>query len=199
MKGIYLITDQFSLLEQVIDCGLGAVQFRGKGIFEIEEVKKMYLLCQKKGIPFIVNDRVDLALLLGADGVHLGQNDFPLKQARALLGPSKILGATAGTLAEALQGASEGADYIGFGHLYPTSTKKKTGDPVGIERLKEVCEHLSVPIFAIGGIRLGHLEEIKEVGARGVAVCSAISQALSPKKMALEMVEKWNGMHSRFN
>lgn len=196
MKGIYFITDSFSLLVEVIGTGIGAVQYRDKPSVDFKTAKKMCLLCKEWHIPFIVNDRVDLALLLDTDGVHLGQTDFPLAQARSLLGPSKIIGATASNISEITQAIKEKADYIGLGHIYPTSTKEKKGAPIGIEILKEACQLASIPVVAIGGIKLEHIPAMKKAGASAVAVCSAISQAASAKITAQQLTWAWNAIYN---
>ncbi len=197
MKGIYLITDSLSVLEQVIHTGIGAVQFRDKGVLDFRKAKKMRHLCTEHGVSFIVNDRVDLALLLEADGVHLGQDDFPVRKAREELGKEAIIGVTAPTLTAIFQAAEEGADYVGVGHFYPSSTKEKKGEPLTLDMLEWLCHRSPLPIVAIGGIRLKHLLDIKKRGAKSAAVSSAIAHAPSPRKTATDMVNRWNGTHSK--
>ncbi len=197
MKGIYLITDSLSILEKVIHTGIGAVQFRDKGSLDFTKVEKMRQLCAQHHVPFVVNDRVDLALLLNADGVHLGQDDFPVRKAREQLGKEVIIGVTAPTLTKIFKATDEGADYVGVGHFYPSSTKEKKGRPLTLDMLEELCRYSPLPVVAIGGIRLEHLLDMKKRGAKSVAICSAIADALSPTKTAIDMVNRWNGTHNK--
>jgi len=194
MRGIYFITDSLSILKSVIHTGIGAVQLRDKDSVDFKRAKKMQLLCSKYHIPFIINDRVDLALLLNADGVHLGQSDFPVDQARMLLGKHKIIGATASNFSEIAKATEQGADYIGLGHIYPTPTKEKKRPPLGIDTLERFCKQSSIPLFAIGGIQSEHILKIKETGVKGIAICSAISHARSPSKAATQLVHLWNAI-----
>lgn len=175
MKGIYLITDSLELLQEVVDSGIAAVQYRNKTGVHFEKAGLMRLLCKSRGLPFIVNDRVDLALLLDADGVHLGQTDFPVDKAREILGPSKIIGGTM---------IFEGVDYVGVGHIFPTMTKKKEGPPLGIGKLEEICRKTNLPVVAIGGVRLEHAAAIRKAGAVGIAVYSAITNHESASRFA---------------
>ena len=178
MRGIYLITDSLELLREVVDTGISAVQYRDKPGVHFEKARTMRALCQTYGIPFIVNDRVDLALLLDADGVHLGQTAFPVTQARRLLKRGKIVG---GTL------CFQGVDYVGVGHIFPTTTKKKEGAPLGIAKLEEICQRTPLPVVAVGGIRPEHIPAIRRAGASAAAVSSAISN----RESAIRLVDLW--------
>lgn len=123
--------------------------------------------------PLLINDRVDIALAAGADGVHLGQDDLPLPEARALLGPDRILGATAHTVEEALRAQAEGADYLGVGAMFPTGTKTNT-IPTSADTLKAICAAVSIPVVAIGGVTAQNLPTLAGTGIAGAAVVSAI-------------------------
>jgi len=148
--------------------------------------------CQKYRALFIVNDRVDIALASEADGVHLGQEDMPAHIARKLLGKQSIIGVSASSLEEALQAEKDGADYIGFGHIYPTFSKEKGFSPVGTETLQKVAGSISLPIIAIGGVSLENAASLISCGASGVAVISAVSRTDDPAMAASELVYALN-------
>jgi hydroxymethylpyrimidine kinase / phosphomethylpyrimidine kinase / thiamine-phosphate diphosphorylase len=133
-------------------------------------------ICQAHKIPLLINDRVDVALACNADGVHVGQSDMPARTVRALLGPSKIIGVSCKTTAQAEQAWMDGADYIGCGGVFPTNTKKNN-ITVGLGGLKEVCLASKLPVVAIGGVGIGNASLVMEIGVKnlkGVAVVSAL-------------------------
>jgi thiamine-phosphate pyrophosphorylase len=123
---------------------------------------------------FIVNDRLDVAIAAEADGVHLGQDDFPIPLGRKLLGEGRIIGGSAATMEEARKCISEGADYVGFGPVFPTTSKDDAGPVSGIDILKQVVEAISLPIIAIGGVGAGNIPDVMRTGAHGIAVISAV-------------------------
>jgi thiamine-phosphate pyrophosphorylase len=133
-------------------------------------------LCHKSGALLLVNDRPDIALLAGADGVHLGQEDVPLRAARRLLGTRAIIGVSTHNLEQAVKAESEGADYIGFGPMYPGGLKR-TVTPVGLESLRDVRAAVKLPIVAIGAIRQANVREVLNAGANSVAIISDVIQA----------------------
>ena len=133
--------------------------------------------CRQHGVPFIVNDRIDLAMLLDADGVHLGQDDVPLREARRLLGDGRLIGISVGTFEEALEASADGADYLGVGAVFATATKQDAGAPIGTALLARIATELSVPQVGIGGIQASNAAEVMGAGAQGVAVVSAITDA----------------------
>jgi thiamine-phosphate pyrophosphorylase len=133
----------------------------------------MRRLCAESGVTFIVNDRLDVAIASDADGAHLGQDDFPIPLARKLLG-NLIIGGSAATLDEARKCLEEGSDYIGFGPIYPTTSKADTSPVTGIELLQEVVAAIRLPIIAIGGISAENSSEVIKAGAHGIAVISAV-------------------------
>ncbi len=192
---LHMLTDtvlqsRFSHLElarMAIKGGADAIQFRQKvGATRemIEIVRQLKQLCLNSGVTLIVNDRVDVAIAAEADGVHLGQNDFPIPLARKLLGESRIIGGSAASLEEAQKCLVEGADYIGFGPVYPT-TSKEDADPVtGIKLLKQTVEAIPLPIMAIGGISVENTPEVIRAGARGIAVISAVCCQEDPEQAA---------------
>jgi thiamine-phosphate pyrophosphorylase len=140
----------------------------------IEIAQQMKRLCEESGVVFVVNDRVDVALASGADGVHLGQDDFPIPLARELLGEESIIGGSAGTLEEARKCLSEGADYVGFGPVYPTASKEDAGPASGLSLLRKVVEAIPLPVIAIGGVDETNTRDVMEAGAHGIAVISAV-------------------------
>jgi len=135
---------------------------------------------------FIVNDYVDLAIASGADGVHLGQDDLSLKQARKKLGRGRIIGISCHNLAQALRAQNEGADYIGIGPIYATATKPEY-KPLGLKVLGELKDKIKIPYFVIGDIHAGNIQEITAAGARCIAVCRAILKADDPKAAARQL------------
>jgi len=190
---LHVLTDtvlqsRFSHLELAklaIKGGADTIQFRQKiGATRemIEVVRQLKKLCKSSGVRLVVNDRVDVAIAAEADGVHLGQDDFPIPQARKLLGESRIIGGSAATLKEAEKCLAEGADYIGFGPVYPT-TSKEDADPVtGIKLLEQAVEAIPLPIIAIGGISVENAPEIMRTGAQGIAVISAVCCQEDPEQ-----------------
>lgn len=141
-----------------------------------------------KHAAFIINDRADIALAVQADGVHLGQDDLPIEFARQLLGPDAIIGVSCGSLPEALEAQAAGANYIGFGHLYPTASKEKTSAPKSLEELSEVAAVLSIPMIAIGGITPLNAAPLLQAGASGIAVIGAIQHSDDPAHTIRELL-----------
>ena len=170
--------------------GADTVQFRQKTASTremIEMCREIKRLCKDADVTFIVNDRVDVAIASEADGVHLGQDDFPIPLARKLLGDTRIIGGSAVTLEEAQECLSEGADYIGFGPVYPTTSKNDAGPVTGIELLKEVVNAISIPIIAIGGVSVENTPEVIRAGAQGIAVISAVCCQENPEQATKEL------------
>lgn len=152
---------------------------------------------QERGALFIVNDRIDIALLCGADGVHLGQDDIPVAEARMLLGPSKIIGVSTHNALEAQEAASSKADYISFGPVFFTKTKKDAQDPKGVPGLKEIRKAVSLPIVAIGGINEGNMAEVFAAGANAVAMISFLLSSPIPadiRARTASIIEKISGL-----
>ena len=184
---LYAITDRAwlngrTLYEQVEDAlkgGITCLQLREKNLYYdsfLAEAIEIRQLCKKYNVPFIINDNIDIALKCGADGVHIGQRDTDAKQARALIGRDKILGVTAKTVSQARKAAEDGADYLGTGAVFATSTKP---DAIGISRdtLKSICQSVDLPIVAIGGINSENILQLTGSGVDGVALVSAIFSA----------------------
>ena len=192
---LHVITDtllqmRFShveLTEMAIAGGADIIQFRSKSGSTREMINaatQMKILCSRAGVPLIINDRVDIALAVGADGVHLGQDDFPIPVARKLLGPDAIIGGSAGDMEEAEKCLAEGADYIGVGPVYDTKSKTDAGEAMGIENLRIIAEKISLPIIAIGGITVSDMDELLNAGAHGVAVISSVCLSDDPEAAA---------------
>jgi len=181
---------QFShleLAELAIAGGADTIQFReksGETRQMIHIAEQMQALCKTAGVTFIINDRVDVALASHADGVHLGQSDFPIPLARKLLGNEVIIGGSAGTLEEARNCLLEGADYIGFGPVYPTLSKEDAGPAGGRELLKQVVDEIPLPIIAIGGITKDNVPMVIQAGVHGIAVISAVCCQKDPMEAA---------------
>jgi thiamine-phosphate pyrophosphorylase len=157
--------------------GADTIQFRqkeGSTREMIAATREMKALCSQAGVMFIVNDRIDVALACEADGVHLGQDDFPIGLARKYLGEGLIIGGSAATMEEARSCLEEGADYIGFGPVYPTTSKDDAGPVSGNEILSRVAEEIPIPIIAIGGIIVSNAAALLRAGAYGIAVISAV-------------------------
>ena len=197
---LYAVTDQswlaegqtlLSVCEDVLQNGATFLQIREKDLdadsFEAEAAK-LNDLCKKYHIPYVVNDSVEIALAIDADGVHLGQSDIRGRDIRGLIGPHKILGISAGTVEEAVAAEHAGADYIGVGAVFGTSTKKNARN-LSVEKLREISNAVSIPVVAIGGINAGNLLELSGSGVNGVAVVSAIFAAADPGKATAHLLE----------
>lgn len=140
----------------------------------LPQAREIGKLCRARSVPFIVNDRLDLALAADADGVHLGQDDLPARAARSILGAKRILGVSTHSVEQAIQAAEEGADYLGIGPIFATPTKATGYKPLGCGVIRELCARINLPLIAIGGISLGNVSEVIRAGAAGVAVISAV-------------------------
>jgi thiamine-phosphate pyrophosphorylase len=175
------------LARLAIDGGADTIQLRDKtkGAGELVEIARTVgEVCKAAGVLFIVNDRADIALAAGADGVHLGQNDLPVGVARTIMGDGKIIGGSASTLDEAIEVEEQGADYVGFGHIYATASKIKEGPPKGPAVLREVSKTLNIPVIAIGGIGIDNVVSVMNAGAWGVAVIGAVCADDDPASAA---------------
>ncbi|MBN2246405.1 MAG: thiamine phosphate synthase [Candidatus Aminicenantes bacterium] len=177
---------------QAIQGGADTIQFRqkeGATLYLIEWAQKTAEICKRENIPFVVNDRLDVALAVGIDGIHLGQEDFPIPLARKLLGPDVIIGGSALTLEEAQKCFDEGCDYIGFGPVFPTGSKLDTGPASGLSLLEKAAEAFPIPIIAIGGIQEQNVEQVIKAGAYGIAVISAVCCMPDPAEAARRLKE----------
>ena len=181
---LYAITDRYwlngrtlqSVVEEALEGGATFLQLREKKLDSghfLEEAKELQGLCRKYGVPFIINDNVEVALAMGADGIHVGQHDMEAGDVRALLGPDKILGVSAQTVEQAVLAEKRGADYLGVGAVFPTGSKDDA-DEVSHDTLREICEAVSIPVVAIGGISQQNVKQLSGSGISGIAVISAI-------------------------
>jgi len=182
---LYLVTDRSFLkdkplhqaVEDAILGGVTLVQLREKyastrEFYQIaKEVKKV---TDYYKVPFLINDRLDIAQAVDADGVHLGQSDMPINIARKILGKDKIIGISAGNVDEALEAEKNGADYVGIGAIFFTGTKKDIDTPIGIEGLREIYNSINIPAVAIGGVNETNFKEVLSTGVDGISVISAI-------------------------
>jgi thiamine-phosphate pyrophosphorylase len=181
---IYLVTDRDLMstetleeaVEQAIIGGCTLVQLREKDCSSLDfytTAVKVKEITDKYNVPLLINDRLDIALAVNAEGVHVGQSDLPVSVVRKIIGEDKIIGISAGTLKEAIQGQKDGADYLGVGAMYATGTKKDA-NPTSMEELKKIRENVSLPIVVIGGINKERVGDFKGIGIDGLAIVSAI-------------------------
>ena len=196
---LYAVTDQswlkegqtlLSVCEDVLKNGATFLQIREKDLDAVRfeaEAAKLKDLCARYKVPYVVNDSVEIALAIDADGVHVGQSDIRGRDIRSLIGPERILGISAGTVEEAIAAENAGADYIGVGAVFGTSTKKNARN-LTVEKLKEISSAVSIPVVAIGGINGKNLMDLCGSGVDGVAVVSAIFAAEDPGKATAELL-----------
>ncbi len=173
------------LTRLAIEGGADSIQFRQKhgGIQNILlEAYKVADVCEEHSVPLLVNDRLDVTQAVGASGVHLGQEDFPVDEARNILGPDAIIGASATKTHQVVEAYEQGADYVGFGPVFPTTTKRNPKSVKGPEGLADACEAVPIPVIAIGGITRDRVRPVLETGAHGVAVLSAVATAKNPTR-----------------
>jgi len=191
-KGYYFITDarlsragNTSDVISAISCKVSVVQYRNKDAETREmyyEARRLGQLCKEAGAAYLINDRVDIALSVDADGVHLGQSDMPFAAARRLLGPDKIIGLTVHNLAEALEGERLGADYLGVSPIFSTATKPDAGKPAGISLIEQIRRKVSLPLIAIGGINHSNARQVVAAGADGLCAISCVVASESARE-----------------
>ena len=196
---LYLVTDHgnkteeefLNIIEEAIKGGTSIVQLREK----TASTKDFYQLALKVkeittryDVPLLINDRIDIALAVDSEGVHLGQDDMPADIARKIIGDDKILGVSASTVEEAIKAQIDGADYIGSGAVFPTATKDDA-DSVSKEELKSIVDSIDIPVVAIGGITIENASELKDTGIAGFSVVSAIMSADDPKEASQKLRE----------
>jgi thiamine-phosphate pyrophosphorylase len=182
-----------------IDGGATVVQYREKSSSMRHRYEAALALCgvvKGKGVPFIVNDHVDLALGVGGDGVHLGQDDLPAAAARRVLPDDAVVGVSVGSVAEAIEAESEGADYVSVGPLYATGTKPDAGAVVSREVVRGIVEAVNIPVIAIGGINASNVAAVMCLGVSGVAVVSAVMTAEDPRRATRRIVESMRSARS---
>ena len=197
MLRLYAVTDRRWLgtmtlaeaVEAAIRGGAGCIQLREKALDPadlLNEAKQILAVCRKYHVPLILNDDPEIALKCGADGVHVGQKDMNPRILRSMLGPEKIVGVSAATVAEAEQAVRDGADYLGSGAVFATGTKENTR-PVDAALLRQICDAVPVPVVAIGGITAENAVQLKGTGIAGIAVVSAIFAQPDPEQAAAEL------------
>ena len=181
---LYAVTDRhwlgdrtlYEVVKESLDGGATFIQLREKNLDQehfLEEAKELKKLCAEYKVPFVINDNVDIALEIDADGVHVGQSDMEAGDVRAKLGPDKIIGVSAQTVEQALLAEKHGADYLGVGAVFPTGSKDDAVE-VSHETLKAICEAVNIPVIAIGGITVDNTSVLAGTGICGIAVISAI-------------------------
>lgn len=203
---LYAVTDRHWLkdetlenqVEKALQGGATFLQLREKSLDDdifLAEAKEIQKLCKKYQVPFVINDNVDIALAIDADGVHVGQSDMEALDVRKRLGPDKIIGVSAQNVQQALLAQKHGADYLGVGAVFPTGSKDDAED-VSFETLKAICQAVDIPVIAIGGITKENVSELKGSGICGIAVISAIfaqkdikAATKELKKRTMDMVQ----------
>ena len=196
---LYFVTDRTQtanrsltdVVHAALDGGVRAVQLRekdleGRELYALAE--QLRALTQRYQAHLLINDRLDVALAVEADGVHLGHNSFAVKDARRLLGSGKLIGVSTHSQQEIT--AAQGADFIVFGPVYSTPSKAAYGEPQGLDRLRAAVAHSTVPVFAIGGIKTERVPEVLETGTHGIAMISAISATPDPTQAACELLQQ---------
>jgi thiamine-phosphate pyrophosphorylase len=196
---LYLITDRTQtsgrpltdVVREALEGGVRAVQLRekdlaGRDLFAL--ARELRSITSAFGARLFINDRLDIALAAGADGVHLGAAGLPVREARRLAGPELLIGYSAHALDEACRAEADGADFITFGPVYHTPSKASFGPPLGVEALKAVCSRVNIPVFALGGVKITSVAEILTAGARGIALISAVMASSDPRQSAASLL-----------
>ena len=184
------------VVEQSILGGVTMVQLREKDLAHdafLEEARRIGQICRRHGVPFLIDDDVELAAAVGADGVHVGQHDMEAGMARAKVGPDMLLGVSAQTVEQALRAQAAGADYLGVGAVFPTGTKTDA-EAVSYDTLKAICEAVDIPVVAIGGIGPDNVAKLAGSGICGVAVVSALYAQKEPCAAARTLLERTKAM-----
>ena len=199
---LYLVTNNskdeekfLKIIEDSLKGGVKIVQLREKtaGTLDFYNLAlRVKEITQKYNVPLIINDRIDIALAIDADGVHVGQSDIPAKIARSMIGEDKILGVSAATIKEAAKAQLDSTDYIGVGAVYPTNTKDDAS-AVSKKELKEIVESVNIPVVAIGGITQENVCELRDSGISGISVVSAIMNAKNPKLASENLLKEFGG------
>jgi len=194
-RGLYAIVDPAAcrgrdpevVAAAILRGGCAVLQLRDKGAPDGELLalaRRLAARCRRAGVPFVVNDRPDLALLTAADGLHLGQDDLPIAEARRVVGPACAIGASTHDEAQARRAVGEGADLVALGPIHPTASKANPDPVVGVERLAGVCASIAAPVVAIGGITVENAAAIRRAGARWGAAIGAVCGAEAPEAAA---------------
>lgn len=204
LNGLYVITDEelcpgrthVGIARAAIAGGARIVQIRDKKASDrdfYEAAMAIRMLTADAGALFLVNDRVHIAAAVQADGVNVGQTDIPVSAARGILGPKAVIGLSCDSVEQATEAEKLGADYVGFGPVFPTYTKHDAGPVSGIDTLRQVCESISLPVIAIGGIGASNIALVAEAGATGAAVISAIVCANDMAQATQDLIRRFGG------
>ena len=204
-SSLYFITDSTGYsekeflyrAEQALAGGATLIQLREKEKSTREYInlaEKVHTIAKRYDVPLIIDDRVDVALAVNAEGVHVGQSDMPVALARKLMGKSRIVGATAKTVPQALEAFEQGADYLGVGAIYPTTTKVKTV-LTSVDNLRDICQAVPIPANAIGGLNKDNIDILAGIPISGICVVSAVMKADNPEKAAAELKMKLKELH----
>lgn len=204
---LYAVTDtawvgEQTLIEQVkeaLDGGITFLQLREKNLSEeefLQEAVEMKKLADQYKVPFVINDNIEVALRAGADGVHVGQDDMPVEEVRKLLGDDKIIGVSAHNVEEAVRAEKGGADYLGVGAVYTTPTKEDAS-VVSLEEIKKICDTVSIPVVAIGGIKEKNIMNLKGTNVAGAAVVSAVFGAEDIKETVQRLLKMVKSLKER--
>ncbi len=197
---LYFITDSTGLseeeflrrTEEALQGGVTLLQLREKNRTTREYLslaEKVHELTRRYGVPLLIDDRLDVAMAMDAEGVHLGQSDLPIHMARRILGPDKIVGATAKTVPQATEAYEQGADYLGVGAIYPTTTKVKTV-LTSTDTLRDICKAVPIPVNAIGGLNKTNIDVLCGIPIAGICVVSAIMKADDPRQAAIDLRDR---------
>jgi len=200
--GIYAITCEkrslgrknIEVVKELIKGRVQVLQYREKEkslkekFYECKEIAK---IARDNGILFIVNDDIDIAMLVDADGVHIGQDDLPIKEVRKLVGDDKLIGLSTHNPQQALEALKSGADYIGVGPIFPTNTKENVCEPVGLEYLEYVVKNINLPFVAIGGIKENNIELVLKKGAKTIAMVTELTESSDIAKKIKSLKEKF--------
>ena len=202
---VYVITttvprlgrDHFAIAEAAVRGGATILQFRDKTMPDAEfasTASRILSIARHSGVPLVVNDRVEIAAAIGADGVHVGRGDAAVGNIRRSLPPGMIVGASATCYPEALAARDAGADYLGVGPIFSTASKADAAPPIGLGELARICGAVRLPVVAIGGINAGNLKSIMEAGAAGAAVIAAVAEAANITAATTELRIAWDAM-----
>lgn len=202
---LYFITDSTGFSEEeflrrtqaALQGGVTLLQIREKNRTTREYMslaEKVHALALPYGVPLLIDDRLDVAMAIDAEGVHLGQSDLPIAIARRILGPDKIVGATAKTVPQALEAYEQGADYLGVGAIYPTTTKVKTV-LTSTDTLRDICKAVPIAVNAIGGLNRDNIDVLQGTSIAGICVVSAIMKAADPRQAALDLRARAEQLH----
>lgn len=204
---VYVITtslprlgrDHIAVAEAAVRGGASLVQFRDKTMDNAEfaaTAVRILQITRPAGVPLIVNDRVEIAIAIGAEGVHVGRHDAQVRDLRRALPANMLLGASATSLEEALAASDAGADYLGVGPIFPTGSKADATPPLGLDELANICRTVHPPVVAIGGINRHNLKQVIEAGVQGAAVIAAVAEASDMQRATAELAHIWEDGHS---